>query len=51
MELEKAIDELKRKYEHAKTMEYINKPLAYAFYETWKMVDRKEKLRKKFGCD
>ena len=37
--LEKAIEILKAEYERAKNMKYVQKPLAWALYYTWKKVD------------
>ena len=41
MELEEAIELLKKEYEWAKKQKWISKPLAYALYQVWKEVDRK----------
>ncbi len=41
MTLEKAIELLKAEYEEAKKQEWVQKPLAYALYHTWKKVDEK----------
>lgn len=46
MTLEKAIEILKSEYEKAKKQKYIIKPLAYALYQVWKVVDKKEGKRK-----
>ena len=43
MTLDKAIELLKEEYEHAKKIEYIKKPLAYALYQVWKKADAKGK--------
>ena len=47
MTLEKAVELLEEKYERAQKMEYVQKPLAWALYQTWKEVDsmKDEKLR------
>lgn len=47
MTLEKAVKLLEEKYEQAQKMEYVQKPLAWALYQTWKEVDsmKDEKLR------
>ena len=37
--IEKAIEILKAEYERAKNMKYVQKPLAWALYHTWKKVD------------
>ena len=47
MDIDKIIDLLKANYERAKLMEFVRKPLAWALYETWKYVDRTEKVRKR----
>ena len=41
MTLEKAIELLKEEYEKAKNQPFVQKPLAYALYHTWKKVDEK----------
>ena len=45
MTLKKAITQLKIYYDLALKSEYIKKPLAWAFYQTWKVVDRMEEER------
>lgn len=47
MTLEKAVNLLEEKYEQARKMEYVQKPLAWALFQTWKEVDSKkeEKMR------
>lgn len=47
MTLEKAVKLLEEKYKQAQKMEYVQKPLAWALYQTWKEVDsmKDEKLR------
>ena len=39
---EKAIAIFKEQYERAKKLEYVRKPLAYALYQAWEIVDEKE---------
>ena len=39
MTLEKAVKLLEEKYDQAQKMEYVQKPLAWALYQTWKEVD------------
>ena len=46
MTLEKVIELLKEEYEEAKKEPFVQKPLAYALYHTWKKVD--EKLNNKW---
>lgn len=41
MELEEAIKLLKVHYEVAKKLEYVQNPVAFALYQTWKMADKK----------
>ena len=45
MTLGKTLDYLFKQLEYAKSQEWINKPLAWALYHTWKYVDEKEKER------
>lgn len=47
MTLEKAVKLLEEKYEQARKMEHVQKPLAWALFQTWKEVDSKkdEKMR------
>ena len=40
MDLEKAIALLKKEYEAAQLKPFVQRPLAYALYQTWKKVDR-----------
>lgn len=46
-EYERAIELFKEKYEKAKKLDYVQKPISYALYQTWKIIDKKE--RKKQG--
>lgn len=41
MTLKKAIKLLEVHYEVAKKLEWVHNPVAYALYQTWKMVDGK----------
>lgn len=34
-------------YEKAKKNEFVNKPISYALYQTWKLADTYEKPRKR----
>ena len=47
MTLGKAAKLLEEKYEQAQKMEYVQKPLAWALFQTWKEVDsmKDEKIR------
>lgn len=40
-ELEKAIAEVRRQYEVAKSSEMVKNPIGYALYYTWKENDQK----------
>ena len=46
MTLGKAIDYLIAEYFEAIQKEWVQKPVSYAFYQTWKWLDEKEKPRK-----
>jgi hypothetical protein len=46
-ELDKAIIFLREQYERAQRIEYINDPLAWALYQTWRHVDEPPKEPKK----
>ena len=35
-----------KEYEKAKQLEYVRKPIAYAMYNAWEIVDRRERERK-----
>ncbi len=51
MTLKDAIKLLEAEYDKAvKLKGYVNKPIAYALYNTWKIVDEKEKGRSKRRC-
>lgn len=43
--LERAITMFCSNYGKALTSTYVRKPIAWALYETWKVVDREEKER------
>jgi hypothetical protein len=50
MTLAKAVKLLESKYEQAKNMEYVHKPLAWALYQTWKEVDSaKDEKRREYN--
>ena len=38
--LQTVMEKIKEKYEKGMNMPYINKPMAWALYETWKEYDR-----------
>lgn len=40
MTLEQAIELLKKEYERAKKMEYVQRPLAWALFQVWKKAER-----------
>lgn len=39
-ELKKAVERLRKNYEQAKTLGYVNNTAAWALYKTWKEFDR-----------
>lgn len=39
-----AISLVKRLYEKAVTLEYVQKPISWALYQTWKEFDKREKV-------
>lgn len=39
MTLEQAIELLRKEYERAKKMKYVQRPLAWALYQVWKKAD------------
>lgn len=41
--LAKAVTELRDNYDRAKMLSYVNDPLAWALYQTWKEFDGKGK--------
>ena len=42
MTLKKALAMVDREYEKAKENDYVKKPLAYALYKMWRLVDAEE---------
>lgn len=40
MTLKKAINLLKAEYERANGLAFVRKPLAYALYQVWRLVDK-----------
>ena len=40
MTLEQAIELLRKAYEQAKYIPYVDRPLAWALFQTWKKVDQ-----------
>lgn len=40
MELKKAINLLEANYDRGQKLEYVQNPLAWALYQTWKEVDQ-----------
>lgn len=46
MNLDRAIDLLRREYEKAKNSPYVINPLAFALYNVWKIADRENKIRR-----
>ena len=47
MDIDRALKLVKVKYEAARKVSYIRKPLAYALYQVWKLVDQKEGSEKR----
>ena len=47
MNLEQAIELLRKEYERAQKLSFVEKPLAFAFFYTWKKVDALTKKEKK----
>lgn len=43
--LEKVFRNIRKEYDNAKKRDYIRKPMAYAVYQTWKMVDEIERKK------
>ena len=43
MNLEQAIEMLRKEYERAKKMEYVQKPLVWALFQVWKEADKAKK--------
>lgn len=41
-QLSAALSRVAEEYERAKRLEYVRNPLAWALYETWKVIDRLE---------
>lgn len=50
-EIKTAVKYLNQQYEIAKRMEYVNKPLAWALYQTWRYFDKKEKVGNTKECE
>ena len=42
MDLDRVIKLLNKEYERAKRSPYVKKPLAWALYQVWKVVDGKD---------
>lgn len=40
-DFDKVIEDLKKNYEEAKRCSFVNDPVAYALYQTWKEYDGK----------
>ena len=47
MTIGKVIDHIIQEHNEAINNRWIEKPMAYAIYQTWKWIDAKEKPRKK----
>lgn len=39
-QIEEAVELLRKNFEKAKVTPYVQRPLAWALYQTWKTVDR-----------
>lgn len=39
-QIEEAVELLQKNFEKAKVMPYVQRPLAWELYQTWKAVDR-----------
>ena len=44
MSFDEVIELLKLEYEKAKTLKFVQRPLPYALYKTWKIVDKRRGL-------
>ena len=49
--LDKAIEDLKKEYETAEKLSFVNDPLAYALYQVWKKYDEKDKQQARKSSD
>ena len=49
MRIERALKTVRAKYEWAKETPYINDPVAWALYQTWKEAEEKPKRKKSEG--
>lgn len=47
MMLEEVVAYLIAQYEQVKDKDYVDKPISYALYQTWKWADAHEKSRKR----
>ena len=45
MSFDEVIELLKLEYEKAKTLKFVQRPLPYALYKTWKIVDKKRGMK------
>ena len=45
MTLEQAIEMLKKEYQRARNMGYVEKPLAWSLYQVWKKADSQYERR------
>ena len=45
--LDKAIELLATNYGKAVTLDYVNKPVSWALYQTWKEIDDREKNKER----
>ena len=47
MTLEQAIELLEKEYERAKKIDYVQKPLAWALHQVWKVADKEKRGNRK----
>lgn len=46
MTFDEVVELLRSEYEKAKKLDFVQRPLAYALYKTWKIVDKKRGQQK-----
>lgn len=45
MRLDTAIKYLRRKYEEGKSLQWVERPLAWALYQTWRYVEKSDQRK------
>lgn len=50
MTFDEAVETLKQNFEKAKTYDYVNQPLSWALYHTWKESEREEEYERCVVC-